>query len=1641
MSHDQPLLRRYVHFLAVLSIAALLGSCSDAPQAPVDAPTGPAYLVVAPRFAAAADGNTVTAQQEAFDQVDNYRAVVLRIQSREVVKDTVIQVERGASQHDLTIPIQINAAEESFVLQLTALAGTIPLFSVEATVTATSNGTGGGSPTPTPVTLQYTGPGAGAAAVSFVPRALVVPPGGTRTLRARVLDAEGREISGVPLAFSSSVTAVATVAQGVVTGVADGATRVTVSTPTGVTAEAVVYVVSGEVAYVSGGGVFQAAVGGISATNRTSGVTGAAQPAWHPGGGRLFYTAGGAVREAGRGEVGLTGEWPAVSPDGSKFAVQRGGDVWFANVDGSNPTPGPAGSQPQWSGSSAVVVSGGSIERVNAEDGSRTTIAGDPGARSPGVGPGGRVAWVSGGGLFTSAGGGNLLSPQLVARGRPTWSPDGRWLIVAASSEGLPSTLHVVPADGSGPAVALGIETTAQEGEPAWRPAGPAANPAAVVIQGLSPTRPLPGQEVEVRGSGFDGIIRANNQVFFPTEEGPTEATLLETSSDVLQAVVPPGVMEGTLRVKTFTGEGTLEMSPSIGNLRVVARTSYGKDVAGVDVRLAQGGETIGTGTTGADGTVTFTNLFSGSYDVEVTAVREGFEASAPGGPYEVSVDATTTVELAVEAEVAQLALTSGSPIRLEAPGEEAEATAEARDVDGDLIPAAEIAWNSDAPGVASVEGSGPTVTVRGVTPGDAVLTASAGDHSARADVSVQGAVSGSVRTSGGKGVSGSTLELRDGGEVVGAATTDETGAFRMTGLPLGSFDLLLAELRDGFEASEGGATRSVSLSEGSAEPEVTFTVRAEVRALTLSASEVTLSAPGEQTTLEADPRDVDGDAIENATVEWSASDPTVLELSSSAAEGAALVTARSILVTGLAPGEAQVSASAGQAQVSADVSVLGGIRGSVLYDYGAPFPGAELVLSRDDSEVARTTTGPDGTFLLDELGVGQYQIRLAPQDGFPVVGSDVRDVTVASGAAAPEVLFQVDPEARSVEVTAERALLQQGDTVAGQATVRDARGTEIPNPEVDWTSSDETVVRVESATNEGSGGAASRASVALVAGPEVRVIAEGPGSANVTATVDDATAGLEVQVVGAIRGRLVRTDGAPFEGGVVRLSQGGSEVREPVTTGADGTFEFLDLEPADYSIRVVVPSGFSVQGSNPRSVTVGPGLGLVEVLVKPTVQGVVISPSEPVVEAGSSIRVTATALDARGDPITSVGSVRWSAVTPQVSASGTTLAGTLRGNFPTAETGEARFSVTVEGASFEFRATVTSFIEGTVTDGGGSALSGIVLRLFSGEEEIVATNTGFTGHYRFGSLPAGSYVVQPEPPAGETVSPSSASFSLGVEVPSGRADFVVGGVGPIDLTGRPVLVFGDRFEGANIANELAALGMSVTQVSTLPLDLSPYQVIFHFGAFQALTAEERTRLEAFVNGGGGLHLTGERPCCEVMNQSHELLVNALVAGGGIQIGGMGDFSGPYPFNASARGSFSTTPNDIPEWFPSAPGGITGVSGANILVTAQPTGTTVGAIWSDADMASGNGRMTILMDVNWASGASSTVRPLVENLATFLARGAPPRAAARAPGTVRRLDSAPAPGPEASGPKGLEDPTRIPEGTSDEVPISGSGGG
>ena len=277
--------------------------------------------------------------------------------------------------------------------------------------------------------------------------------------------------------------------------------------------------------------------------------------------------------------------------------------------------------------------------------------------------------------------------------------------------------------------------------------------------------------------------------------------------------------------------------------------------------------------------------------------------------------------------------------------------------------------------------------------------------------------------------------------------------------------------------------------------------------------------------------------------------------------------------------------------------------------------------------------------------------------------------------------------------------------------------------------------------------------------------------------------------IFGSVAVTAVTPWGAPVAGLGVVLTQGGTEAASGVTD-ASGSL-FLDgILAGDYTAAYAAPAGFAITSAPPTALTVTTDVLSVEVEATPEVRRITIDPAAPEVEVGSSVEVMLQPLDINGNVIPQIDRVTWASSSPVLTASGSTLTGTLTGVSPSTAPGDALFRVFVNGTGADFFATVTSFIEGTFTlgaavtapgeaEGGPAAapepLLPIEVELKQGSTVLRRTESDADGRYRFPGLFAGSYTVHPLPRAGyKGFSPSSASVTLDNDNPTGRADFEV---------------------------------------------------------------------------------------------------------------------------------------------------------------------------------------------------------------------------------------------------------------------------
>jgi hypothetical protein len=194
-----------------------------------------------------------------------------------------------------------------------------------------------------------------------------------------------------------------------------------------------------------------------------------------------------------------------------------------------------------------------------------------------------------------------------------------------------------------------------------------------------------------------------------------------------------------------------------------------------------------------------------------------------------------------------------------------------------------------------------------------------------------------------------------------------------------------------------------------------------------------------------------------------------------------------------------------------------------------------------------------------------------------------------------------------------------------------------------------------------------------------------------------------------------------------------------------------------------------------------------------------------------------------------------------------------------------------------------------------------------------------------------------------------------------------------------------------DISALLTSAGYHVTESATLPADLTSYGQVWWVDA-DPPTSGEQNQLVAFEQAGGGVYLTGERPCCELLNSADTTMINSMVTGGGVTAGGQGEVSAGSsqdPVNPTVVGNLSQQPFELTYWTPTQPGGMAGVASSSVFATSQDTPAdpvyTVAAAW-DSPSTVGHGRLVVFMDINWLEDGyrDTNWSDVTQNVAFFL---------------------------------------------------------
>lgn len=210
------------------------------------------------------------------------------------------------------------------------------------------------------------------------------------------------------------------------------------------------------------------------------------------------------------------------------------------------------------------------------------------------------------------------------------------------------------------------------------------------------------------------------------------------------------------------------------------------------------------------------------------------------------------------------------------------------------------------------------------------------------------------------------------------------------------------------------------------------------------------------------------------------------------------------------------------------------------------------------------------------------------------------------------------------------------------------------------------------------------------------------------------------------------------------------------------------------------------------------------------------------------------------------------------------------------AATGDAPFVIILDGETFEFAATVTSYVTGTVTrvpalNQAAVPANGQTIQLRDGTGRVTTANANHLGVYRFDGLMGGTYTLTTNAPEGFVASPSSRTVTLGGG--AARQDFQIvplAGAGS-RRSGSVVIYkdhsgwFGNNKHESVLQNQLQLVRGTDYQINPLSalqsaIPASTSLIIFESNGYgyaadaaAVNNATAQANLDAWIQGGGWL--------------------------------------------------------------------------------------------------------------------------------------------------------------------------------------------
>jgi hypothetical protein len=272
-------------------------------------------------------------------------------------------------------------------------------------------------------------------------------------------------------------------------------------------------------------------------------------------------------------------------------------------------------------------------------------------------------------------------------------------------------------------------------------------------------------------------------------------------------------------------------------------------------------------------------------------------------------------------------------------------------------------------------------------------------------------------------------------------------------------------------------------------------------------------------------------------------------------------------------------------------------------------------------------------------------------------------------------------------------------------------------------------------------------------------------GSIRVVTTVGESSIPFTPRF-GSIHVRAHLTGDVPAPGQHVIVRRGATiDIAGEANTDAQGTASF-DLAPGDYTVQLQPATGYQLFSGTTVQVHLDYAVADVVFDMGVVPVRVTLDPPSPLsLEVGAIVNVRAHPVDVNGNELTTFRSIRWNG-SSRVQVGGG-LDARVAGVAASATAGDATFQLQLDGVAFDFSATVTSFVTGTVTqipDGGGTAtpVRNVSVQVRDAAGHATNATTNDAGVYRLAGLMGSTYTLSVNTPVGYAASPVSRTVTLG---------------------------------------------------------------------------------------------------------------------------------------------------------------------------------------------------------------------------------------------------------------------------------------